>query len=121
MLEGATPVILPPDGDMGDYLASLESLLELPLRHLAPGHGGLIESPHEEIRKLIRHRRQREAKVERGLAATGGGSLEELVTTVYDDVDPAMHPWACRTLLAHLEKLRREGRARRSGEQWLPS
>jgi len=121
VLEGTTSVILPPDGNMSDYLASLEFLLEVPLRHLAPGHGRLIESPHEEIRKLIRHRRHREGKVERGLAATGGGSLEELVTTVYDDVDPAMHPWACRTLLAHLEKLGREGRARRRGEQWLPN
>ena len=121
VLEGTTSVILPPDGNMSDYLASLEALLEIPLRYLAPGHGGIIEKPHEEIRKLIRHRMYREGKVERGLAARGGGSLAELVTVVYDDVDSAMHGWACRTMLAHLEKLEREGRARRDGERWLPA
>ena len=121
ILQGTTSVILPPDGNMGDYLTSLDELRRMPLRYLAPGHGNLIRDPRTEISKLIKHRRRRESKIERGLANIGDCSLEELVAVVYDDVDKSMHHWACRTLLAHLEKLEGEGRARRGGERWSPS
>jgi hypothetical protein len=36
-----------------------------------------------------------------------------LVTSVYDDVDPRLHPVAKGSLLAHLLKLEAEGRAAR--------
>ena len=120
VLQGTTSVILPPDGNMSDYLDSLNELQQVPLRYLAPGHGNLIHNPHAEINKLIEHRMRRESKIERGLAGIGSCTLEELVVVVYDDVDESMHRWACRTMLAHLEKLEREGRARREGEQWSP-
>ncbi len=118
VLQGTTSVILPPDGNMSDYLDSLNELQQVPLRYLAPGHGNLIHDPHAEINKLIEHRMRRESKIERGLADIGSCTLEELVVVVYDDVDKSMHRWACRTMLAHLEKLERDGRARRKGEQW---
>ena len=120
VLQGTTSVILPPDGNMSDYLDSLNELQQVPLRYLAPGHGNLIHDPHAEINKLIEHRMRRESKIERGLAGIGSCTLEELVVVVYDDVDESMHRWACQTMLAHLEKLEREGRARREGEQWSP-
>lgn len=120
VLQGTTSVILPPDGNMSDYLDSLNQLRQLPLRCLAPGHGGLIRDPHGEIDKLIAHRLRRERKIERGLADIGSCTLEELVIVVYDDVDQSMHRWAQRTMLAHLEKLEREGRARREEERWRP-
>ncbi len=120
VLQGTTSVILPPDGNMSDYLNSLAELRELPLRYLAPGHGNLIHDPQGEISKLVQHRMHRENKVERGLAGIGNCTLDELVVVVYDDVDKSMHRWACRTMLAHLEKLEREGRARRQGERWSP-
>ena len=120
ILQGTTSVILPPDGNMSDYLDSLNELRQLPLRYLAPGHGTLIHDPQMEMSKLIEHRMRRESKIERGLAEIGAGTLEELVVVVYDDVDKSMHRWAQRTMLAHLEKLEREGRARREGEQWSP-
>lgn len=120
VLQGTTSVILPPDGNMSDYLDSLNELQQVPLRYLAPGHGNLIHDPHAEINKLIEHRMHRESKIERGLAGIGSCTLEELVVIVYDDVDKSMHRWACRTMLAHLEKLERDGRARREGELWSP-
>lgn len=124
VLQGTTSVILPPDGNMSDYLDSLEELRQLPLRYLAPGHGNLIHDPHAEIGKLIEHRMRRESKIERSLAGIGTCTLDELVVVVYDDVDKSMHRWAERTMLAHLEKLEREGRARRTGEnaeRWSPT
>ncbi|MYA37972.1 MAG: MBL fold metallo-hydrolase [Gammaproteobacteria bacterium] len=124
VLQGTTSVILPPDGNMSDYLDSLEELQQLPLRYLAPGHGNLIHDPHTEIGKLVEHRMRRESKIERSLAGIGTCTLEELVVVVYDDVDKSMHRWAERTMLAHLEKLEREGRARRrtgeKAERWSP-
>jgi glyoxylase-like metal-dependent hydrolase (beta-lactamase superfamily II) len=119
VIQGSTVVIDPPDGDMAAYLGSLRALLEEDIRCLAPGHGTLIPDAHGAIRALIRHRLQREAKV---LAALGPGRsapLERLLQRVYDDVPPALHPIAERSLLAHLLKLEGEGRARRTARGWL--
>lgn len=115
ILQGTTPVILPPDGDMGDYLASLEDLRNLPLVALAPGHGDIMHEPEQMITTLIRHRQRREQKIVTALADLGPATLDELVVQVYDDVAEHLLPWAKKTLLAHLIKLGREQRALASG------
>src|ERR1700735_2282310 len=43
VLEGVSPVILPPDGDMTAYMQSLEKLRSLDFERIAPGHGGVME------------------------------------------------------------------------------
>ena len=63
LMQGSTVVINPPDGDMQAYLQSLRLLLDEDLEWLAPGHGFLIDRPHEVVHKTIAHRLQREAKV----------------------------------------------------------
>lgn len=122
ILEGTTPVILPPDGNMQHYLASLTRLKALSLQSLAPGHGRLMEDPQSVIDTLIRHRLRREQKTLTGLqelsSAAGSISLEALALRVYDDVQPHLLPWAQRTLLAHLIKLEDEGRVVREGDRW---
>ena len=105
VLEGTTSVILPPDGDMSAYLDSLRRLLDLELLFLAPGHGGIMDKPYEEINKLIAHRYMREEKVVARLKDLGECSIDELVLAVYDDVARHLIPWAKKTLLAHLIKL----------------
>jgi len=110
VMQGSTVVINPPDGDMGQYMASLESLLTLDLEWLAPGHGFLVAEPREAVERLIRHRRAREAKVRRALAA-GHEDLDDLLVQVYDDVPAALHPVARRSLLAHVLDLRARGQA----------
>jgi len=111
-------VINPPDGDMRAYLSSLELLLEEDLAILAPGHGYLIGAPHREVRRLVAHRRAREAKVERALARASEATLEELLPVVYDDVPAKVHPVAARSLRAHLEKLVADGRVRSSAGRY---
>ncbi len=118
VLEGTTPVILPPDGNMADYLNALERLQRLALRSLAPGHGLLMLEPMREIQQLIDHRLQREAKILKGLRSLKACDEATLVQTVYDDVDPALIPWALKTQLAHLLKLRAEGIVEQRGEIW---
>lgn len=112
ILQGTTPVILPPDGDMSDYMRSLEQLKQMPLKALAPGHGDIMTEPLQMIDTLIRHRLRREQKVVNSLTTLVSCTLDELVMLAYDDVAEHLIPWAKKTLLAHLYKLQREGRVR---------
>ena len=119
VLGTVSPVILPPDGDMAEYLDSLARLRRLDLETLAPGHGPLLAEPQAVIAALVRHRLAREAQVAAALAAAGCASLEALLPVVYRDVDAALHRYARCSLEAHLIKLARDGRARRAGTDWL--
>jgi glyoxylase-like metal-dependent hydrolase (beta-lactamase superfamily II) len=107
-----TVVIAPPEGDLADYLQSLERLLALPLRQLLPAHGPPVDEPHALLQAYIDHRLEREAQV---LAALddGIGLIEAMVARIYADVDLALHPLAAQTLQAHLLKLEREGQVMR--------
>ena len=116
LMQGSTVVIAPPDGDMAQYVASLQRLLREPVQALAPGHGLVIEDAPAEIARIIAHRLQREAKVLQRLAPLGPTSLSALLPSVYDDVDARLHVLARASLLAHLLKLEQESRVRRSGE-----
>lgn len=119
-----TVVIIPGEGDMAAYLASLRRLLALDPRRILPGHGPPIERPRELLEEYIRHRLEREQQVLAALAA-GARTPDEIVARVYLDLDPALRPMAALSVTAHLLKLEREGRASRSGQadksgEWLP-
>jgi len=113
IMQGSTVVIGPPDGDMQQYLQSLARLQGEPVTRIAPGHGTVIEDAQAEVARIIEHRLQREAKVVERLQHAGRVTIDVLVTSVYDDVDPRLHPVAKGSLLAHLLKLEAEGRAAR--------
>ncbi len=112
-----TVIVDPPDGDMRDYLDSLEALLARPLDVLFPGHGTPQGAVHRRVRALIRHRLEREAKV---AAALGDAprTAAELLPAVYDDVKPELWIYAGRSLVAHLEKLEADRAAVREGGGW---
>ena len=118
VMQGSTVVISPPDGDMIAYLRSLEKLLALDLAALAPGHGHVIEKPHDEVRRLVAHRLKRERKVIDAFARKNPATLDELLPYVYDDVPQGIHAVARRSLHAHVLKLRDEGRAVEEGDNW---
>lgn len=109
IMEGSTVVIIPPGGDMADYLASLQQLKKYPIRSIAPGHGDLIRQPSEWIEYLIQHRLRREQKIIKALSVTGVASIRDITQVVYDDVDPSMHEIAQISLWAHVLKLEKEG------------
>ncbi len=113
VMQGSTVVIGPPDGDMRVYLQSLARLQREPVTRIAPGHGTVIEDAQSEVARLIAHRLQREAKVVERLRRAGRATIDVLVASVYDDVDPRLHPVAKGSLLAHLLKLQADGRAAR--------
>ena len=118
VMQGSTVVINPPDGDMAAYLKSLESLLDLDLDWLAPGHGFLVAQPQQVIRALIRHRLGREEKVVRALRELQPAAVEALVPRAYADTPTHLHRLAARSLLAHLGKLEQDGRALSIDGQW---
>jgi glyoxylase-like metal-dependent hydrolase (beta-lactamase superfamily II) len=121
VLEGVSPVILPPDGDMSAYLHSLEKLQARDFERIAPGHGGIMDGGKEILSSLRAHRLAREAKVLRILGQLAAATVDELTALVYDDVAVERHRWARLTLEAHLIKLAREGRAGELDGRWQVS
>jgi glyoxylase-like metal-dependent hydrolase (beta-lactamase superfamily II) len=117
-MQGSTVVISPPDGDMILYLRSLERLFDLELAAFAPGHGHVIDKPHDEVRRLIAHRLKRERKVLDAFAAKNPATLDDLLPLVYDDVPQGIHPVARRSLHAHVLKLQSDGRVAELNGAW---
>jgi glyoxylase-like metal-dependent hydrolase (beta-lactamase superfamily II) len=111
IMNGSTVVIIPPGGDMAAYIASLAHLQTLPIAHIAPGHGGLIDTPLDELKRLVAHRLGRERKVVEALHRLPEATLDALVPVVYKDVPEALHRMARLSLEAHLLKLASEQRA----------
>jgi len=107
-----TILIDPPEGDMAEYLQQLERLRKLPVGTLYPAHGPAIADGPRKLSEYLEHRKFREAKV---LASIGpqGASIEEIVSSAYDDVSPLAKAIAARSTEAILIKLAREGRVRR--------
>ncbi|MEP6569518.1 MAG: MBL fold metallo-hydrolase [Acidobacteriota bacterium] len=102
-------LIDPPEGNMRDYLGSLERMRALPnLSVIFGGHGPAIANPYRKLDEYISHRLDREQRI---LAAVrqGADTQKEIVAQVYTDVSPKAHAMAERAVLAHLEKLIDEG------------
>ena len=121
VLEGVSPVILPPDGNMAAYMHSLQKLHAYDFEWIAPGHGGLMEHGKQVLSSLRDHRLAREQKVLRSLRQLAAATLDELTPVVYDDVGPERHRWARLTLEAHLIKLAGERRADEADGVWRPA
>ena len=113
----STTVIAPPDGDMAAYMESLDLLLARDDRAYYPAHGPAVTRTKSHVRGLIAHRRMREKQILRQLDE-GEGRIPQMVTTMYRDVDPRLHPAAGRSVLAHLNDLERRGLVRNEGEAW---
>lgn len=114
-----TIIIDPPEGDMVDYLASLARLRRLEPRWLLPAHGAPIDDPARLLDFYVAHRLEREARVVAALGRRQAPApVAELVPDAYPDVPPAVYPLAARSLLAHLGKLAREGRAVEVEARW---
>ena len=114
-----TVVINPPEGDMTQYLDSLERLARLDPAPILAAHGGPILHGRRCIAKLLAHRAWRERRVLQALDAT---PRELLVITrqAYRDLrsGPLLDLLASRSALAHLLKLEAAGQARRAGQRW---
>lgn len=116
----STTVVAPPDGDMADYMRSLDKLLAREDAVYFPAHGPAVEGPRRHVERLIEHRRQRERQI---LAEVRAGEcrIEAMVPRIYAEVDPGLHPAAARSVLAHLLDLEMRGLVSRTAGGWSAS
>ncbi|MFO6447947.1 MBL fold metallo-hydrolase [Erythrobacter sp. NE805] len=115
----STSVVIPPDGDMGDYMASLEKLMAREDRVYHSAHGPAIDKPRQLVRGMIGHRRQRENQILRLLGEAArpvGGFIPEM----YKGLDERLIPAAEMSVTAHLLDLEKRGMAREDAGVWQP-
>ena len=109
-------LIDPPEGNMRNYLRSLERMRALPnLSVIFGGHGPAIANPYRKLDEYISHRLDREQRI-LGAVREGATTAKDIVAQVYTDVSPKAHPLAERAVLAHLEKLEADGLVYRQSE-----
>ena len=113
----STTVVVPPDGDMGDFMASLNKLRERDDRVFYPAHGAPVTNPQQFLRGLIGHRMQREKQIVR-LVGEGKQVISEIVASAYPGLDPRLIPAAGGSVWAHLMDLERRGLVVSAGETW---
>lgn len=108
----STSIVSPPDGDMADYMRSMQKLLERDDAIYYPAHGDAVENPQRLVRGMMGHRKHREGQILRHLGdAEAGRSIADMVPEMYKGVDKRLHPAAARSVLAHLLDLQRRGLA----------
>jgi glyoxylase-like metal-dependent hydrolase (beta-lactamase superfamily II)/8-oxo-dGTP pyrophosphatase MutT (NUDIX family) len=111
-------LIAPPEGNMKNYLTSLERLRSLPnLKVLFGAHGPAIANPYAKIDEYISHRLEREANIFKAIRE-GAHDVKEIVERVYTDVHPKALPLAEHAVSAHLEKLGDDGFVKREKNEW---
>lgn len=110
-----------PEGNMRDYLRSLERLRALSnVSVIFGGHGPAIANPYPKIAEYISHRLERERNILEAVRA-GDATPPQIVARVYTDVSPKAYGLAERAVLAHLEKLEADGLVVRDEDVWLPT
>jgi glyoxylase-like metal-dependent hydrolase (beta-lactamase superfamily II) len=127
VLGGSSTVVAPPDGDMAQYVASLERLLALDpvVDVVAPGHGPLVVDGHAAIARQLEHRREREREVLAALACRDRATVAEIAGAVYPVVAPGLEDAIQLQVWAHLRKLVGDGSVAtaepddRRGAYWL--
>jgi glyoxylase-like metal-dependent hydrolase (beta-lactamase superfamily II) len=113
----STSVVVPPDGDMGAYMKSLDKLYAREDRVYYPAHGPQIDKPRQLVRGMIGHRRQRENQILR-ILGEGPHRAADFVPRMYKGLDPRLTGAAEMSVTAHLVDLERRGVVARSGDTW---
>jgi glyoxylase-like metal-dependent hydrolase (beta-lactamase superfamily II) len=101
---------------LGDYLASLGRTIDLAPRIVYPGHGEPILDVAGRARELIEHHRARLAETESSLGNEGQTAYEVSIALFGTELSPTQRRFAVAEALSHLERLVREGRAARGGD-----
>jgi glyoxylase-like metal-dependent hydrolase (beta-lactamase superfamily II) len=113
----STTVVVPPDGDMAEYMASLEKLRHRDDRIYFPAHGPPVTRPKQYVRSLIGHRMQRERQIMR-LVSARSRDIPDIVANAYPSLDRRLVAAAGGSVYAHLLDLERRGLVEVSGEKW---
>ncbi|WP_433221635.1 MBL fold metallo-hydrolase [Microtetraspora malaysiensis] len=106
---GRGTTVIAPDGDLADYLRSLDRLRAgaeiLNAEALLPGHGPVLADPVGVLDEYIAHRRQRLDQIRQAIRG-GAKDARQIVEIVYAEVDPALWPAAEMSVAAQLAYLK---------------
>ena len=116
----STSVVIPPDGDMGDYMASLERLQQREDRVYYSAHGKPIEKPRQLVRGMMGHRRQRENQILR-LLGEEPRTIPDFIPVMYKGLDERLHKAAQMSVMAHLLDLEKRGLVACDEGEWRAS
>jgi glyoxylase-like metal-dependent hydrolase (beta-lactamase superfamily II) len=113
----STTVVVPPDGDMADYMQSLDKLRQRADRIYYPAHGPAVTNPQQYVRHLVGHRLQREKQI-LTLVREKARPIPDIVASAYPGLDPRLTAAAGGSVFAHLLDLEKRGLVEREGESW---
>jgi glyoxylase-like metal-dependent hydrolase (beta-lactamase superfamily II) len=113
----STTVVVPPDGEMAAYMASLDKLRQRSDRVFYPAHGPPVTNPQQYVRGLSGHRLQREKQILR-LVGERSRDIPDIVAEAYPGLDPRLVNAAGGSVYAHLLDLEKRGLVVQNGEQW---
>jgi len=114
----STTVVVPPDGEMGAYMKSLDLLRQRGDRIYYPAHGPAVTKPMQLVRGMIGHRLQRERQILR-LIGERARDIPDIVANAYPGLDQRLVPAAGGSVLAHLLDLQKRGLVdEQEGETW---
>ena len=113
----STTVVVPPDGDMAEYMRSLDKLRQRDDRVYYPAHGPAVTNPQQYVRHLVGHRMQREKQI-LTLVGEKPRPIPDIVANAYPGLDPRLVIAAGGSVLAHLVDLEKRGLVERAGESW---
>lgn len=119
VLGAGTTVIFPPDGDMDQYLRSLERLVALAPTSIYPGHGPIRHDAVALLQQYIEHRLAREEQIVEALRVSPS-DVSRLRAAIYPTLDDRLHRAAELQLEAHLTRLTAVRRVERDGESYRP-
>ncbi|WP_194841266.1 MBL fold metallo-hydrolase [Salinibacillus xinjiangensis] len=108
-----------PDGDMRDYLQTLNRLKQFDMKKIGPGHGDWVLNPYEKIDFVMKRRLKRESQIKELLKDKQSLSSEQLTTWIYkDQIHPSVFEVAKKTIEAHLVKLQKDGLVQNKNGQY---
>ena len=113
----STTVVVPPDGDMADYMASLAKLKTRADRIFYPAHGPAVTKPAQLLRGMLGHRMQRERQILK-IVGANPADIPSIVAQAYRGLDRRLVVAAGGSVWAHLLDLERRGLVVRKGEIW---
>jgi len=113
----STTVVVPPDGNMAAYMASLDKLRKRDDRVYYPAHGPAVTNTQQYVRHLVGHRMQREKQI-LNLVRAQPRPIPDIVTNAYPGLDPRLTAAARGSVFAHLLDLEERGLVERDGESW---
>ena len=113
----STTVVVPPDGNMTDYIASARKLVDRGYATIWPTHGPPVRDVKPFLEAYIAHRLVRENQILECLKESSS-TITDMVARMYADVDKSLHPAAAQSVRAHLGKLLDEGRVVMQGDSY---